>query len=209
MKSTRTLLAFGALALFAVSALAVPPDAPPEVRNMKPEELKKMGVDPETLQFAPKAVPFPAPELNFHTLDGRQIDARDLAGKVVLLDFWATWCPPCRAALPELELIAKKYDASKFAMVSISADFTEATLRLFLAEHPTSIAQVWDGSHRLRALYGVKGFPTYLVIDAKGQVVHVQVDWTPTSGATLSKAIEAQLKKIGSAGPDTSTAKRK
>ncbi len=200
-----TLLALCA-AFGSAQAFAVPPDAPPEVRDMKPEELKKMGVDPETLQFAPKQLPFPAPDLNFRTLDGKTIGTKDLAGKVVVLDFWATWCPPCRAALPELEVIAKRYPAAKFAMVSVSADFAEPTLRLFLASHPTSIAQVWDGNHRLRALFGVQGFPTYFVIDAQGQVVHRQIDWTPTSGATLTKAIETQLGKIGADGTGNSTA---
>ncbi len=156
-----------------------------------------------------RSLPVPAPTLDFETLDGHLIHAKDLAGKVVLLDFWATWCAPCRAALPELEAIAKRYDPAKFTLISVSADFAMPTLKLFLATHPTTVTQVWDGDSRLRKLYGVQGFPTYLVIDAKGQVVHEQLDWTPTSGAMLSKAIEAQLQKVGSAGPGTSTARRR
>ncbi len=156
-----------------------------------------------------RALPSLAPTLDFQTLDGHLIHARDLAGKVVLLDFWATWCAPCRAALPELEAIAKRYDPAKFTLISVSADFAMPTLKLFLATHPTTVTQVWDGDSRLRKLYGVQGFPTYLVIDAKGQVVHEQLDWTPTSGAMLSKAIEAQLQKAGSAGPDTKATVRK
>jgi thiol-disulfide isomerase/thioredoxin len=154
-------------------------------------------------------VPYPAPTLEFANLDGHLIHAKDLAGKVVLLDFWATWCVPCRAALPELEAIAKRYDPARFAMISVSADSTLPTLRLFLGEHPSPATQVWDGDGHLRKLYGVQGFPTYMVIDSKGQVVHQQLDWGPTSGATLSKAIEAQIQKIGPAGPDSATAKRK
>lgn len=152
---------------------------------------------------------YPAPTLEFATLDGHLIHAKDLAGKVVLLDFWATWCAPCRAALPELEAIAKRYDPTRFAMISVSADSTLPTLRLFLGEHPSPATQVWDGDGHLRKVFGVIGFPTYLVIDPQGQVVHQQLDWGPTSGATLSKAIEAQLQKIGPAGPDTSVAKRR
>jgi thiol-disulfide isomerase/thioredoxin len=140
-----------------------------------------------------RALPFPAPALDFQTVDGRLIHAKDLAGKVVLLDFWATWCAPCRAALPELESIGKRYDPAKFAMISVSTDSTLPTLRLFLETHPTTVTQVWDGNSRLRKLYGIQGFPTYLLIDAKGQVVHRQIDWTHISGAELSKAIEAQL----------------
>jgi len=165
-----TVLAAGALALFALSAFAAPVAA------------------------EGAAAPYPAPTLEFATLDGHLIHAKDLAGKVVLLDFWATWCAPCRAALPELEAIAKRYDPAKFTMISVSADSTQPTLRLFLEQHPSPATQVWDGDGHLRKLYGVRGFPTYLVIDAKGQVVHQQLDWTPTSGAMLSKAIEAQAR---------------
>jgi len=154
-------------------------------------------------------LPYPAPTLEFANLDGHLIHAKDLAGKVVLLDFWATWCAPCRAALPELEAIAKRYDPAKFTMISVSADGTLPTLRLFLEAHPSPATQVWDGDGHLRKLYGVQGVPTYLVIDPKGQVVHQQLDWEPTSGATLSKAIEAQLQKIGPAGPETATTKRR
>lgn len=155
------------------------------------------------------SAPYPAPTLEFATVDGHLIHAKDLTGKVILLDFWATWCAPCRAALPELEAIAKRYDPAKFTMISVSADFTLPTLRLFLADHPSPAVQVWDGDGHLRKQYGVLGFPTYLVIDAKGQVVHQQLDWGPTSAGQLSKAIEAQLKKSVPAGPDTSTAARK
>lgn len=143
---------------------------------------------------AEAAKPHPAPTLDFETLDGHLIRAKDLAGKVVLLDFWATWCAPCVAALPELEAIAKRYDPAKFKVISVSGDATQPTLRLFLETHPSSITQVWDGKGKLRKLYGVLGFPTYLVIDRQGQVVHQQLDWTPASGAALSKVIEAQLK---------------
>ena len=143
---------------------------------------------------AAEVKPYPAPTLEFETLDGHLIHGKDLAGKVVLLDFWATWCAPCVAALPELEAISKRYDPAKFAMISVSGDATKPTLRLFLETHPTSITQVWDGKGALRKLYGIQGFPTYLVIDRQGRVVHRQIDWTPTSGAALQKAIEAQLK---------------
>jgi thiol-disulfide isomerase/thioredoxin len=140
------------------------------------------------------AKPYPAPTLEFETLDGHLIHAKDLAGRVVLLDFWATWCAPCVAALPGLEAIAKRYDPAKFKMISVSGDATRPTLLLFLETHPTSITQVWDGKGQLRKQYGVLGFPTYILIDRQGQVVHQQHDWTPASGATLTKAIEAQLK---------------
>ncbi len=155
------------------------------------------------------SAPYPAPTLEFATLDGHLIHAKDLAGKVVLLDFWATWCGPCRAALPELEAMSQRYDSAKFTLISVSADFTQPTLRLFLEQHPSPATQVWDGDSHLRKLYGVRGFPTYFVIDPKGQVAHQQLDWGPTSAAMLSKAIEAQLKKSGSAGPDTAVAARK
>ncbi len=171
------------------------------------------GVTPAEARGAePAAAPapalIPAPTLEFATVDGHLIHAKDLAGKVVLLDFWATWCGPCRAALPQLDAIVRRYDPAKFTMISVSGDQTLATLRLFLEANPSPATQVWDGEGKLRRAYGVQGFPTYFVIDGKGRIAHQQIDWGSSAGAQLTKAIDEQIRLLGGAKPGTSVARR-
>ncbi len=145
--------------------------------------------------------PYPVPTLQFRTLDGKEIGPKELEGKVVLLDFWATWCGYCARARPEVEAIAKRHAAAPFTRISISADESEATLRKFLAAHPAHPHQVWDGDRQLLSRFRVSGFPTHLLINPSGQVVHVMNGWGADSGAGLDRAITAELGKVAAAAP--------
>ncbi len=171
MKRTYALLAACSIALLAFSASAVP--------------LRRPG---ETT--------YPAPTLQFHTLDGKELGRKDFAGKLVLVDFWATWCGYCAKARPEIEAIAKRHASQPFTRVSISADSSEETLRRFLAAHPALSHQVWDGQGELRRLFGVRALPTFLLIDSTGQVVHLLNGWSEGSGAGLDRVIATELAKL-------------
>lgn len=85
-----------------------------------------------------------------------------------MLDFWATWCPPCRAAVPEFKELTKKYPPSKLALISFSADSDQQAWRDFISKHGMEWPQYWDRDGRIRAKFDVKAFPTYFVIDQDG-----------------------------------------
>ncbi len=142
------------------------------------------------------AKPYPAPPLQFRTLDGKEIGPKDFKGKVVLVDFWATWCGYCAKSRPEVEAITKRHAAQPFARISISADANEQTLRSFLAAHPPMSHQVWDGKGQLSATFNVQGLPTHLLIDPAGQVVHSLYGWRDGYGPELDRAIAAELGKL-------------
>ncbi|HXU30820.1 MAG TPA: TlpA disulfide reductase family protein [Thermoanaerobaculia bacterium] len=171
MKRTYALLAACTLALLAFAAYATPT----QVSGVKP---------------------YPAPPLTFRTLDGKEIGPKDFAGKVVLVDFWATWCGYCAKSRPEVEAITRSHAADPFARISISADSNEQALRGFLAQHPPMSHQVWDGKGQLSALFNVQGLPTHLLIDPAGQVVHSLYGWRDGYGPELDQAIKAELGKL-------------
>lgn len=110
--------------------------------------------------------------LNFRvtTLDGKTITLESLAGKVVLLDFWAIWCPPCRIALPHLHRIVQEFTGQPFVVLSISLDSDEGRWREFTAKNHMTWPQYRDGGYdgELSRLYGVRGVPTTVIIDADG-----------------------------------------
>jgi thiol-disulfide isomerase/thioredoxin len=109
-----------------------------------------------------------APLFRVTTLDGRQIALDQLTGKIVVMDFWATWCPPCREAVPEFKELTKKYPPSKLVLISFSADNDQQAWRDFVSKHGMEWPQYWDRDGRIRAEFGVHAFPTYLVIDQDG-----------------------------------------
>jgi peroxiredoxin len=111
-----------------------------------------------------------APDFEVRTLTGDTITLNDLAGKVVVMDFWATWCPPCRASVPELKALTQKYPHDKLVVISFSADNDEQAWKTFIANKNMDWAQYWDHDGRVRDKFGVNAFPTYLVIDPDGFV---------------------------------------
>jgi len=111
-----------------------------------------------------------APEFIFTSLQGEKISLAQLAGKVVVLDFWGTWCPPCRASVPELKELTKKYPAEKLVVVSISSDTEEEKWTKFVADNKMDWPQYRDSDKRIQSLYHVHSFPTYIVIDKDGSI---------------------------------------
>lgn len=118
----------------------------------------------------------PAPEFTLNTLAGEPVTLASLEGKVVLLNFWATWCPPCRVEMPWFEQLARERAADGFVVVGASMDRGNPDeLRWFLEEkgitYPIGVA----GPSMVRAYGGVRGLPTSFLIDRNGNVRHTVV----------------------------------
>jgi thioredoxin-like negative regulator of GroEL len=109
-----------------------------------------------------------APEFEISTLQGQQVSLKQLAGRIVVMDFWATWCPPCRASVPELKELTKKYPVEKLTLISVSADKDDGAWREFVVKKKMDWAQYRDADHKVLNAFAIHSFPTYLVIDGDG-----------------------------------------
>ena len=111
-----------------------------------------------------------APPFSITTMDGRSVSMDSLAGKVVLIDFWATWCGPCREALPHVQEIARKFQGEPFVVLSISLDRDEAKWKDFVASHGMTWPQYRDGyfTGPIATLFKVNAIPSTFSIDADG-----------------------------------------
>jgi thioredoxin-like negative regulator of GroEL len=109
-----------------------------------------------------------APRFEVSTLPRQQISLKQLAGRVVVMDFWATWCPPCCDSVPELKELTKKYPTEKLMLISVSADKDDRAWREFVAKKNMEWAQYRDADHSILDRFGIHSFPTYLVIDGDG-----------------------------------------
>jgi thiol-disulfide isomerase/thioredoxin len=130
-----------------------------------------------------------APAFSVTTLDGRHISMDSLSGKVVLIDFWATWCGPCREALPHLRQIAHKFEGQPLVVLSISLDKDEGKWKEFVAANGMTWMQYRDGSFRgpVSRLFGVTAIPATFSIDADGVIEDQHVG---------DADIEGKLKKL-------------
>jgi peroxiredoxin len=109
-----------------------------------------------------------APKFSVTTIRGETISLNGLAGKFVVLDFWATWCPPCRASVGELKELTRKYPRDKVVLISASADKEEDKWRDFVAKKDMDWYQYRDPAGTIQRTYGIHAFPTYIVIDTEG-----------------------------------------
>lgn len=103
---------------------------------------------------------------------GKTITSRYLRGKVIVIDFWATWCPPCLKAIPHLKELRAKYHDKGLEIVGISMDSRRSDLEKFVKREGISWPQVWGGT-LVESLdkAGIRGIPTYLVIGRDGKLV--------------------------------------
>ena len=138
-----------------------------------------------------------APEFSIATMDGELLSLADLKGRVVLLDFWGTWCAPCRAATPTLLEISRQYAKDPFTMVGISSDGQgEAQkVRDYVAEHKMNWPEVHDTARKVIRLYEVNTYPTYLVIDAEGIVRDRFLGWGGNTKLNLQRSVDRWLKE--------------
>jgi len=141
-----------------------------------------------------------APPFSLVTLDGQHVSLDGLAGKVVLIDFWATWCGPCREALPHIQKIAKKFEGQPLVVLSISLDKDDAKWRDFVSKNGMTWLQYRDGyfTGPIATRFGVTAIPSTFTIDADGVLEDQHVGDASIEGKIrklVARAAEAPARK--------------
>ena len=112
-----------------------------------------------------------------------------LQGKVVYLDFWASWCGPCRVSFPQLEELRQELGPQGFEVLAVNVDEFEADALHFLEEVAVTYPVVRDGAGETPAIYGILGMPTGYLIDRAGTVRLVHQGYRKSDGAALRESI--------------------
>jgi peroxiredoxin len=111
-----------------------------------------------------------APDFSLQTLDGRTVKLSDYRGQVVLLNTWATWCPPCRAEMPDLEAFYRDHQGHGFVVLAVNSEESADTVTSFLEEHDFTFPVLLDPNGEVTKLYGIRGLPTSFFIDRDGTI---------------------------------------
>jgi peroxiredoxin len=115
----------------------------------------------------------PAPNFQLRDLNGQPVALSDLRGKVVLLNFWATWCGPCRVEMPEMEQLYRTFSRKDFEILAVSTDAQGvAVTRPFQQENHLTFPILHDADYRVGLTYGARTLPMTFMVDRQGIVRH-------------------------------------
>jgi thiol-disulfide isomerase/thioredoxin len=125
------------------------------------------------------------PGIEGKALDGAAVSTAALKGKIVLVDFWATWCPPCRDEIPRVLAAYEKYHAKGFEVLAVSLDQNEADLRKFVEEKKLPWPQIYEGADAIAEKFGIESIPSTYLLGADGKIIAVGL-----RGEALAKKLE-------------------
>jgi cytochrome c biogenesis protein CcmG, thiol:disulfide interchange protein DsbE len=133
----------------------------------------------------------PAPDFTLTTLDGNQMRLADLKGQVVVVNFWASWCGPCRDEAPALQSIWEKYQDRGVVVLGVAYTDTENGARAFMGEFGQTYPNGLDIGTKISELYAIQGVPETFIIDREGKVVEFIMQ--PITEASLTASIDRVL----------------
>lgn len=136
-----------------------------------------------------------APAFRLKDMKGNTVTLESLKGKVVFLDFWATWCGPCKEEFPELDALYKKYGKDGFEVIGISVDKSESNVAEFLKKRPVSFTILTNTKGDVAESYGLPGMPTGLIIGKDGVIKYRHAGFSRAFLPVYEKEIVELLKK--------------
>lgn len=117
----------------------------------------------------------PAPTFTANTLNGSSDSLANHSGEVILVNFWATWCPPCKAEMPDLNAYYQAHRDEGFTILAVNAREGESLVRPFIDNNNLTFPILMDPSGQIVNQYQIRSFPTSIIIDRSGVVRHIQV----------------------------------
>ena len=131
-------------------------------------------------------------DFTLNDIEGNEVSLKALRGKVVMLEFWATWCPPCRMSVPELKQLHENMKGEDFTILAIAVEDTLSKVKRFVEEREIEYTVLMDNKG-IDKLYRVSSIPTTIVLDKEGNVVHNQRGFAPGMFVDLEKDIRKLL----------------
>jgi peroxiredoxin len=138
------------------------------------------------------------PEIRWATLDGQKFDAKTIHGKVVLINFFATWCGPCMQEMPRLQKeVLEKFKGENFVMVAIGREHNEAELKEFRKKREFTIPIAADPERKIYGRFATQYIPRNYVIGADGKIAFQSVGYNEPEFKKMLDVISSELKKAG------------
>jgi len=154
------------------------------------------GLIAGTLMMCAAASPNgPAPNFTLDSRAGKPLSLGQYKGQVVMLNFWASWCVPCKQEMPLLESIQKKYGKMGFTLIGVNVEPDSKAANAVLEKIPVSFPIVYDTQSKVSKLYDVSGMPSTVIIDRKGQVRMLHRGYKPGDENEYLNSIRALIRE--------------
>ena len=136
-----------------------------------------------------------AENFRLYTTHGKLVSLEDMRGKVVVLDFFATWCSPCKRAVPDLVRLHEKYSELGVSVLGVNVHDTNDPLEY--ADRMNIPYPILVHGEAVAERYGVSGIPAFVVVSPEGEIVFHQSGWSPKIMEDLADAVDRQLERLG------------
>ena len=137
----------------------------------------------------------PAPQFSLDSQSGKPLSLAQFKGQVVMLNFWASWCGPCRQEMPLLDNIYKKYSKAGFTMIGVNVEPDTKAANDWLRQTPVSFPIVYDTQSKVSELYGVSGMPSTVIVDRKGTVRMIHRGYKPGDEEEYLNSIRSLMRE--------------
>jgi peroxiredoxin len=134
-----------------------------------------------------------APDITLRTADGGTVRLTDYKGRVVVVDFWASWCAPCKTAFPALDTLFREYHARGVEVLAVNLDERRRDADAFLAKLPHTMPVLFDPKGTSAEAFAVQGMPSSFVIDASGVIRFTHIGYSGDVGTSYRREIEQLL----------------
>lgn len=142
---------------------------------------------------APKDTAKDAPDITLTTLSGQAIRLADLKGHVALLDFWASWCIPCRKAFPEIEALRRELEPQGLTVIAVNVDEDQKNMHAFLGQFPHAMTIALDPKGSVAEAFKVNAMPSTMILDRAGRIRYSHKGYTDKSIANFRSQVLALL----------------
>ena len=132
----------------------------------------------------------PAPDFTLPSISGDNVRLGDYAGQVVVVNLWATWCPPCKAEMPMINAYYQAHRDAGLTVLAVNSEEDATTVRQFIQTHGYGFPVLLDLQSDVSALYQVRGLPTTVVIDREGRIQYIH------TGEITAKQLDAAVKPL-------------
>jgi peroxiredoxin len=136
-----------------------------------------------------------APDFTLRSLSGDNVKLSELRGNVVMINFWASWCGPCRQEMPLLEQLYQRYSALGFELLGVNVEQDVDDAKRWLADRPVSFPVLLDPDNRLSKIYQVKAMPSTILVDRDGNVRHLHRGYKPGDENTYQDLVRSLIRE--------------